>query len=249
MSFRRLLRKLKLLVRRSPERASDLVHNYGEYLRLQREEHLSHEADVPAWAEGLRRFVRAAFQDIDRGARVLDCACGDGIGLATLREMGFKDPVGIELAREKAIRARTLGFRVHEHDMHQLTELADASFDAVLSSHTLEHAYEPTRALAELHRVLVPAGLLRVVLPYPDPGPRNELAHTAKYELGTALADGAATVTRFFTERGFALGERRFDSGREPEVWLFLRKVDVERKVVPQQEDAKPCRRLDADRS
>jgi SAM-dependent methyltransferase len=225
MSLRRLLRKLKLKLRRPPERASDLVGDYGEYLRLQREEHSSHEADVDRWAEGLRRFVRIAFEDVDPGARVLDCACGDGVGLAALRELGFRGPVGVELSREKAARARSSGFRVEERDMHDLSVLDDESFDAVLSSHTLEHAFEPGRVLAELRRVLVTGGALLVVLPYPDPGARNELAHTAKYELGTHRDDGAAAVTRYFTERGFELVSLRFDAVREPEVWMFFKKI------------------------
>ncbi len=229
MSLRRILRKLRHLIRKPPKYASDLVSDYDQYLRLQREQFLSHEADEELWANGLRRFVRLAFEKVDPTVRVLDCACGDGVGLSELREMGFRDGVGVELASGKAARARALGFRVEEGDMHNLEFLDDCSFDAVLSSHTLEHAYEPARALAELRRVLVPGGLLCVALPYPDPSPRNELAHTAKYELGTNLDDGGAAVTRFFTERGFESIETRFDTVRESEIWLFLRKALKER--------------------
>jgi len=224
MSIRRLLRKLYLRLREPPERASDVVRSYGEYLRLQRDVYLSHEADVEGWAAGLRRFTALAVEGLPRTSRVLDCACGDGVALDELRRLGFRDPAGVELASEKAARARALGFQVEERDMHDLGAFADGSFDLVLSSHTLEHAYEPARVLAELRRVLVPGGALRVVLPYPDAGAGNELAHAAKYELGTHLDDGGASVTRFFVDRGFDLESSRLDSVREPEIWLFLRK-------------------------
>jgi len=224
MSFRRLLRKLQLRLRGRPRSARDLISDYDEYLRLQCERYLSHESEVARWVEGQRRFVEAAFAAISRGARVLDCACGDGVGLEALRSLGFRDPVGVELASVKARRARDRGFRVEELDMHDLSPLESSSFDAILSSHTLEHAYEPGRVIGEFRRLLAPGGSLQVVLPFPDPGARNELAHTAKYELGTESDDGGERATRFFQDRGFDLVSRRLDDYREPELWLSLRK-------------------------
>ena len=224
MGVRRLLHKLRLRFRRPPRTARDLIRDYSEYLRLQREVYRSHESEVESWAEGQRRFVELAFAEAPRQWRILDCACGDGVGLDALRAMGFSEPAGVELSEEKAERARARGFRVEVRDMHDLSVFADASFQAVLSSHTLEHAYDPSRALAELRRVLEPGGALKVVLPYPDRGPRNELAHTAKYELGLDREDGGESATRFFLARGFELESRRTDEFREPELWLFLRK-------------------------
>jgi SAM-dependent methyltransferase len=224
MSLRRILRKLRLRLRKAPRSARDLISDYGEYLRLQREQYLSHESEVDRWAEGQRRFVNAAFADLRRDARVLDCACGDGVGLDALRALGFRDLVGVELAAPKARRARERGFRVEELDMHDLSSLGRSRFDAILSSHTLEHAYDPGRVIEELARLLSPDGTLHVVLPFPDPGPRNELAHSAKYELGTDADDGGERVTRFFVDRGFELVARRSDEFREPELWLSLKK-------------------------
>jgi SAM-dependent methyltransferase len=224
MGVRRLLRKLRLRFRRPPRSAGDLIDDYQEYLRLQREVYRSHESEVERWAQGQRRFVTLAFAGAPPSWRVLDCGCGDGVGLETLRSLGFREPVGVELSGVKAARARERGFQVEELDMHDLSLFEDGSFQAVLSSHTLEHAYQPARALAELRRLLVPGGPLKVVLPYPDPGSRNELAHAAKYELGLHRFDGGESATRFFQERGFELEERRFDSAREPEIWLFLKK-------------------------
>jgi len=224
MGLRRIFRKLRLRFRRPPRTARDLIRDYRKYLRLQRDDYRSHESEVERWADGQRRLVSIAFGGDPKHLRVLDCACGDGVGLDALRSLGFRDPVGVELSGEKAERARLRGFRVEVRDMHDLTVFEDASFQAVLSSHTLEHAYDPSRVVAELHRVLEPGGALRVVLPYPDVSPKNELAHPAKYELGLDRDDGGEMAARFFLARGFELESRRMDGFREPELWLFLRK-------------------------
>ena len=221
----RFFRGLRRRWRGTPASARDLLPDYGEYLRLQREEFLSHEADVPAWAAGLTRFVRLTFDPLPRTTRILDCACGDGVGLEALRALGFGALAGVELAAEKARRARRLGFRVEERDMHDLSPFAAGDFDAILSSHTLEHAYAPGRVLEEFRRLLTPQGRLHVVLPYPDPGWRNERAHAAKYELGTHRDDGGEAVRGYFTDRGLRLRSWRLDAGREPEIWLDLEKV------------------------
>jgi len=225
MSLRKFIARIRRAFRGRPRGARDLVPDYAEYLRLQRETYLSHESEVESWAGGQRRFVETAFAPLPRTLRVLDCACGDGVGLEVLRSMGFEDPVGVELAPSKAARGRALGFRVEEADMHDLSVLADGSFDAILSSHTLEHAYDPGRALGELRRLLVPGGLLFVVLPFPDTGKRNELAHVGKHELGTDRDDGGEAASLFFAKRGFEVASRRLDDFREPELWLFLRRA------------------------
>lgn len=47
-----------------------------------------------------------------------------------------------------------------------LTPVADASYDFVLSSHNLEHFANPVKALREWQRVLRPRGVLVLILPY-----------------------------------------------------------------------------------
>ncbi len=226
MSWPRFVKKLRLALRRAPRSARDLVSSYGEYLRLQRETYRSFESEVPAWAAGQRRFLRLTLQDASRTARVLDCACGDGAGFEALGEMGFRAVVGIELSKEKALRARGRGFPVVLSDMHDLRCFRAASFDRIVCSHTLEHAYDPALVLGQFHRLLAPGGSLHVVLPYPDAGYRNELAHVGKYELGTHVDDAGRTVRAFFERRDFHVASQRCDSIREPEIWFCLQKVE-----------------------
>lgn len=49
-----------------------------------------------------------------------------------------------------------------------LAPIADASYDCVLASHSLEHSANPLKALKEFQRVLKPGGFLLVVLPRKD---------------------------------------------------------------------------------
>lgn len=51
-------------------------------------------------------------------------------------------------------------------DATALDGFADASYDVVLSSHTLEHVANPLRALAEWQRVVGPSGHLVLVVPH-----------------------------------------------------------------------------------
>ncbi|MBW2291381.1 MAG: class I SAM-dependent methyltransferase [Deltaproteobacteria bacterium] len=56
------------------------------------------------------------------------------------------------------------GFEMRHMDMHAL-EFEDASVDAILCKHCLEHAFSPLGALFEMRRVLKPGGYLFLVVP------------------------------------------------------------------------------------
>ena len=225
MSWRRITRKIQRWFRGPPQSARDVVRSYDEYLHLQLDTFLSYESDVAAWVDGQRRFLESVLARLPRSARVLDCACGDGTGLTVLRTMGFEDVTGVELSADKADRARRHGFPVVESDMHHLDSFSSGSFAAIVCSHTLEHAYDPSRVLGEFHRVLAADGELHVVLPFPDTGHRNERAHVGKFALGTDRDDGGEAVERFCTDNGFRVLSKRFETVREPEIWLHLAKA------------------------
>jgi SAM-dependent methyltransferase len=58
--------------------------------------------------------------------------------------------------------------RQHVAEATALEAIASATYEFVLSSHTLEHVANPLRALAEWMRVLAEKGLLVLVLPHRD---------------------------------------------------------------------------------
>ncbi len=138
--------------------------------------------------------------------------------------MGFLNVVGVELSQEKIERAKNYGYKVIQADMHKLKDFKDGEFDIIYSSHTLEHAYSPTIVLKEFHRILKNNGILKIVLPYPDLTRDNDEAHGGKYELHTNIEDNGESVVKFFEKFGFVLLDKKFDSFREPEIWLTFKK-------------------------
>jgi len=196
----------------------DIVPDYNEYTKLQKTTFCSHEITVPKWEEGQKRYIEETFKDTDRGLKILDIACGDGVGLRSFKHLGFTDVIGIEFNEEKISKALESGYPVYQFDMHDLCIFPDKEFDIVYSSHTLEHAYFPEIVVEEFSRILKPNGKLYVVLPYPDYG--DNKAHGGKFTLGTDSDDDGKKVVDFFS--GFKLIKKKYDSFREPEIWLEL---------------------------
>jgi ubiquinone/menaquinone biosynthesis C-methylase UbiE len=102
------------------------------------------------------------FAAIQPDERVLDVGCGAGAALAPAARAAAS-AVGVELSPAMAERARAAApsAEVRVGDASQL-EFEDGSFDVVLSAFTAFFMPDPTAALREWRRVLVPGG--RIVL-------------------------------------------------------------------------------------
>lgn len=134
--------------------------------------------------------------------RVLDVGCG--VGDETRRLAGpSRDVIGVDYDSPTAISAgrslahdglgfaamegRTLGFR-------------DASFDAVCSSHIIEHFTDPEAHVAEIARVLRPEGKALVITPN-RPADFENPFHVSLFE-----ADELASLLSLFFEDVEVLG-------------------------------------------
>ena len=97
-----------------------------------------------------------------KGCRVLDIACGTGVGLPILLGGGVRWVVGVdvdvEAARVAQVQLQGPRGRVLIADGCHLP-FAEQSFEVITSFETLEHLEHRDWFLAELRRVLVPAGL------------------------------------------------------------------------------------------
>jgi SAM-dependent methyltransferase len=98
--------------------------------------------------------------------RVLDAGCGTGGLLARLRRLPGVEPIGLEWSPVAAGRAAAKsGAAIVRGDVNRLP-FATASFQAAVAADVLCHAaVDPPLALAELHRVLRPGGVLVLNMP------------------------------------------------------------------------------------
>lgn len=223
---------LAKLFKKRTSKYSDIVPDYKEYTKLQKETFCSFESQNELWSKGQERYITKNFGRINRSEVILDIACGDGVGLREFKKLGFVNLIGVEFNHEKVKIAKKSGYPIYEHDMHDLSIFKNSMFDVIYSSHTIEHSYYPKKALLELLRILKPNGKLYVVLPYPDNQKFNIKAHGAKFELGTHKRDDGRSIVDYFEKLGYSLIKKSYDSFREPEIWLefIKRRLDLEDK-------------------
>jgi SAM-dependent methyltransferase len=114
--------------------------------------------------------------DWPEGARVLDAGCGPGLlwedvaGLVPATLALTLTDLSPGMVAEAERRARDAGHDVVEARPADNAALpfADAAFDIVVANHTIHHAPDPDRAVAELTRVLDPGGVLLATANGPD---------------------------------------------------------------------------------
>jgi len=108
------------------------------------------------------RHAAMYLDDAPRG-RVLDVGCGSCLRLEDFRKQGW-DVYGqdVDPALKTVAEAREIPVFIGP-----LTEagFSDASFDAIVSNHAIEHMYDPGSILRECRRILKPGGVLVVTTP------------------------------------------------------------------------------------
>jgi 2-polyprenyl-3-methyl-5-hydroxy-6-metoxy-1,4-benzoquinol methylase len=200
------------------------LQSYNDYIYNQTVKYLSHEDDQSVWSQGQLRFLDSILHLIPNNSKILDVGCGDGVSLVKLNNLGH-NAIGVDLSEEKLDVATRKGCIAHKADMHDLSLFADEEFNTIISSHSLEHAYDPGLVLDQLNRVLSKTGYLFIVLPYPDVADYAIEAHVGRGMLGTSdPADGPIKLTKFVNDHGFSISTIKYDNYREPEIWLFCRK-------------------------
>jgi demethylmenaquinone methyltransferase/2-methoxy-6-polyprenyl-1,4-benzoquinol methylase len=123
-----------------------------------------------AYARLFARLQAAArLRSLAAGGRVLDCGIGTGVlSLALAYIAPVQEVVGVDIApamlREAAANLAAAGIPadLRRADAHRLPQ-PDASFDAVVSAHMLEHLARPKEAISEMVRVLRPGAPLVIV--------------------------------------------------------------------------------------
>jgi SAM-dependent methyltransferase len=101
-----------------------------------------------------------------KGARLLDVGCGSGDHLLFLQSLGW-ETVGVDTDSRAVGHARDRGIDVRLGDL-DAQGFADASFDAVVMSHVIEHVFEPEVLLSQARTLLRPGGTLVLLTPNTD---------------------------------------------------------------------------------
>jgi SAM-dependent methyltransferase len=89
---------------------------------------------------------------IGNRGRLLDLGCGGGELLRTMGQFGW-NAVGVEPDPAAAFAARRKGCEVRIGALHE-QKFSEASFDAVVMSHVIEHVHHPLELLKEVRRIL-----------------------------------------------------------------------------------------------
>ena len=95
--------------------------------------------------------------------RLLDVGCGGGVLGELFLRRGW-EVCGIEPSEHGSAGAAARGIDVHRGTLDDAT-WPDASFDAVVFNHSLEHMPQPGLAVAQAARLLKRGGLLAVAVP------------------------------------------------------------------------------------
>lgn len=89
---------------------------------------------------------------------ILDFGCGGG---SLLRALPAETKIGVEINPAARAHAERIGIRA----VPSLADIPDASIDAVVSNHAMEHVESPLDVMRQVHRVLKPGGIAIVVVP------------------------------------------------------------------------------------
>ncbi len=98
----------------------------------------------------------------DRSAVILDVGCGTGLTCQYLAERGFTTFDGIDITPEMILKSRERGIYrdLYEADITEPLDMADAAYDAAISSGTFTLGHVGAEPIPEIVRVLKPGALL-----------------------------------------------------------------------------------------
>jgi SAM-dependent methyltransferase len=111
----------------------------------------------------IEQVVRGLERRAGRG-ELLDVGCGDGRIGRRFAELGFRVS-GVDVSAEAVEAARAAGIDAGVGDASEPLRYPDARFDVVYAGEIIEHLFDTTRFLAELHRVTKPGGACVVTTP------------------------------------------------------------------------------------
>jgi len=101
-----------------------------------------------------------SFLSVGKDARILDVGCGSGVFLYSLRELGFKNVLGIDPFITKDIEYKN-GLRILKKELSSVI----GKWDLVIFKHSLEHIEDQISSLEAARQLLKRAGLCVISIP------------------------------------------------------------------------------------
>jgi methionine biosynthesis protein MetW len=122
------------------------------------------QATAAAYAGGNGR-IDLAIRVVEKGKRLLDLGCADGILAQQLHER-FAEAHGADISETALSIARQRGIETHRVNVdEEPLPFADGFFDAITCLDLVEHVFEPRVLLREMARVLAPGGSVYIAFP------------------------------------------------------------------------------------
>ena len=176
--------------------------------------------DTCIWMKSAPLVDRTIVQELlphIRSLRILDIGCATGRLLERLAEAGATQLFGVDLAprilevaAEKLSKTGTL-VDLRTADAEDCLPWDDESFDAVTLTGVLHHFFRPKDALAEVRRVLSPAGRVLIIDPCFFPPVRqilNAALHVAPHD-GDCHFYSATEAAGLLVDLGFEVRRTR----------------------------------------
>ena len=132
----------------------------------------------------------------------LDLGCGSGRHLSLLKQFGFPLVIGMDNSARALEISRSFEAPLFQGDNRRLP-LADASCNLIVAWGSLHYAPKEdlTEMLREIHRVLIPGGLLLGTLRSDRDSYMKKGEHLGNNVWLTGLKDIEGTIASFFSEK------------------------------------------------
>lgn len=146
-------------------------------------------------ARMINAFLEDAFGHPPEGLRILDLGCGNGDICAHFADRNFI--IGVDIRDQARLEHGTL---LRCLAQSEALPFEDASFDAVISHHVIEHVSDHHRHLAEIRRVMMPEGVCYLGTP-------NRSSPFMRGHVGNQMVLRYAEMRPLFMRHGFTVEE------------------------------------------